>query len=150
MARLAHPMKYVVVAAQGFFGGHSLFSGLNYFFEFFPLPQVMHPVAGPFVDAMTNMGLFTWIKAIEALVGFMLLFNVFAPLALIMELPTSITIFYMSVIVVHSERSVWTGSRELLLNVFLLAAYFGFYRPFLVLRAEQRPLWRGGKAEPMT
>ncbi|PQA87637.1 hypothetical protein [Hyphococcus luteus] len=150
MGRLAHPAKYVVVAAQGFFGGHSLFSGLNYFFQWLPSPQVTHPLAGPFIDSMTAMGLFDVIKGVEALVGALLLLNILTPVALLMELPISISIFYTSVIVVHSERSLFTGTRELVLNLFLIAAYFGFYKGLLKLRPEMRPLWRWGAREPMT
>ena len=134
-------MRYLILWVQMAFGLHSLISGLNYFLEFLPLPQVMHPVAGPFVNAMETMGLFALIKVVEVLVGLALISNRFVPLALLAELPTSITIAWMSVIVVHSSRSVYTGSKEILFNLFLLAAYAGYFAPLFRPRAAQRPLW---------
>ena len=134
-------MRYVMLWIQMAFGMHSLISGLNYFLEFLPLPRVMHPIAGPFVDAMTAMGLFDLIKLVEVLVGFALIFNRFVPLALIAELPTSITISWMSVIVVHSPRAVYTGLKEILFNLILLAWFAGWVTPLLRPTVEGRPLW---------
>lgn len=137
--------KYVVIAARIFFGGHAFLSGMNYFVEYFPLPNVVHPIAGPFVDSLTNMGLFPYIKAVEAIVGVCLLTNRLVPLALLLELPTSIVIFYMSAIVVQSERSMFTGPRELLLNLFLIAAYAGYYVQILAVKSDLKPLWHLGE-----
>lgn len=134
-------MRYVMLWIQMAFGMHSLISGLNYFLEFLPLPRVMHPIAGPFVDSMTAMGLFDLVKLVEVLVGFALIFNRFVPLALIAELPTSITISWMSVIVVHSPRAVYTGLKEILFNLILLAWFAGWFTPLLRPRLDGRPLW---------
>jgi hypothetical protein len=134
-------MRYLMLWIQMAFGMHSLISGLNYFFEFLPLPNVSHPIAGPFVNSMTAMGLFGVIKIVEVLVGFALILNRFVPLALLAELPTSITIAWMSVIVVHSDRAVYTGLKEILFNVILLAWFAGWFTPLLRPRAEGRPIW---------
>jgi hypothetical protein len=135
-------MRYVMLWIQMAFGMHSLISGLNYFLEFLPLPRVMHPIAGPFVDSMTAMGLFDLVKLVEVLVGFALIFNRFVPLALLAELPTSITISWMSVIVVHSPRAVYTGLKEILFNLILLAWFAGWFTPLFRPRLDGRPLWR--------
>lgn len=135
-------MRYLMLWIQMAFGMHSLISGLNYFLEFLPLPNVVHPIAGPFVNAMTEMGLFDLIKIVEVLVGFALVFNRFVPLALVAELPTSVTISWMSVIVVHSPRATYTGLKEILFNVILLAWYAGYFTPLFRPKAEGRPLWR--------
>ena len=135
-------MRYVMLWIQMAFGMHSLISGLNYFLEFLPLPRVMHPIAGPFVDSMTAMGLFDLVKLVEVLVGFALIFNRFVPLALLAELPTSITISWMSVIVVHSPRAVYTGLKEILFNLILLAWFAGWFTPLFRTRLDGRPLWR--------
>lgn len=134
-------MQYIILWIRLAFGAHSLLSGLNYFFEFLPPPRVVHPLAGPFVDSMTEMGLFGVIKVVESLVGICLITNKFVPLALVAELPTSITIFWMSVIVIHSERSVFTGSRELAYNLFLIAMYAGYYVNLLKQTAKPVPVW---------
>ena len=60
-------MRYVMLWIRLAFGAHSLLSGLNYFVGFLPEPHVMHPIAGPFVDSMTAMGLFSIIKVVECL-----------------------------------------------------------------------------------
>ena len=135
-------MRYIMLWIQMVFGMHSLISGSNYFLEFLPLPNVKHPIAGPFVDSMTAMGLFDVIKIVETLVGLALIFNRFVPLALVAELPTSITIFWMSVIVVHSPRAVYTGLKEIIFNVILLAWFAGWFTHLLRPRNEGRPLWR--------
>ena len=135
-------MRYVMLWIQMAFGMHSLISGVNYFLEFLPLPRVMHPIAGPFVDSMTAMGLFDLVKLGEALVGVALIVNRFVPLALIAELPTSITISWMSVIVVHSPRAVYTGLKEILFNLILLAWFAGWFTPLFRPRLDGRPLWR--------
>lgn len=134
-------MRYLMLWIQMAFGMHSLISGLNYFLEFLPLPNVQHPIAGPFVNSMTAMGLFDVIKVVEVLVGFALVFNRFVPLALVAELPTSITISWMSVIVVHSPRAVYTGFKEIAFNVILLAWFAGWFTPLFRPRSEPRPLW---------
>jgi hypothetical protein len=87
------------------------------------------------------MGLFAVIKAIETIVGLCLVFDVFVPVALILEMPVSFNIFYLSVFVVADPRTVWTGPRELIFNLFLLAAYGGYFLPIFKARIEQRPLW---------
>jgi hypothetical protein len=134
-------MKYIMLWIRLAFGAHSLLSGLNYFFEFLPAPHVTHPIAGPFVDSMTAMGLFDVIKVVECLVGLCLVTNRFVPLALVAELPTSITIFWMSALVVGAPRQVYTGSKELLFNLSLLAFYAGHYRFLLRQTADTLPIW---------
>lgn len=134
-------MRYLMLWIQMAFGMHSLISGLNYFIEFLPLPNVTHPIAGPFVNSMTAMGLFDVIKVVEVLVGFALIFNRFVPLALVAELPTSLTIFWMSTFVVQSERSVYTGIKEIAFNVILLAWFAGYYKVLLRPHSEGRPIW---------
>lgn len=142
MGRLKSPVHYLIIGLRGFFGGHSLLSGLNYFVEFVPTPKVTHPLAGPFIDSMTAMGFFDVVKVTETAVGICLLTGLFVPLALVLEMPISVSIFFTSVIVVHSDRSVITGSREILVNLVLLAAYAGYYLPMLRMRAVSRPIWR--------
>lgn len=135
-------MRYLILWIQMAFGMHSLVSGANYFLEVLPLPRVMHPIAGPFVDSMTAMGLFGVIKVVETLVGIALIANRFVPLALVAELPTSITISWMSVLIVSSPRAVYTGIKEIAFNLILLAWYAGYFTPLLRARAEGRPLWQ--------
>jgi hypothetical protein len=90
------------------------------------------------------MGLFDLVKLVEMSVGILLLCNIFVPLALVLEMPISVTIFFLSSIVIQNDRSIWSGTRELGLNLFLLAAYAGYYWPMLRARTDIAPLWRRG------
>jgi hypothetical protein len=91
---------------------------------------------------MDAAGLFAVIKVVETIVGVCLLTNRFVPIALVAELPISVTIFYLSTFVDGSPRSVFTGPRELFYNVFLLICYAGYYAPLVSLISSPRPLWR--------
>jgi len=137
-------MRYLILWVRWVFGAHTLFSGLNYFFNFFPGPPIDVSPAGPFVAAMTHVGLYDLIKVIEVVVGAALLLNWYVPLALIVELPITIGIFQLDVIIDHTPRPLLIGTRELLFNLFLMAAYAGQYRALLTRRAPLSELWRGG------
>jgi hypothetical protein len=135
-------MKYVVLWVQIAFGAHSLLSGLNHFLEFLPLPPIDASPAGPFVAAMAEIGLYDFIKVVECVVGVCLLVNVFVPVALLIEFPITVSIFYLSIFVDGATRPTFTGWRELFYNTFLLTAYAGYFLPLLKWRIPQRPLWQ--------
>jgi hypothetical protein len=137
-------MKYVVLWVQIAFGAHSLLSGLNHFFEFLPLPPIGASPAGPFVAAMADIGLYDLIKVVECIVGVCLLLNIFVPVALLIEFPITVSIFYLSIFVDGGARPVFTGTRELFYNTFLLAVYAGYFLPLLKWRVPQQPLWQRG------
>jgi len=136
------PGKYVILLIQFFFGTHALVSGLNWFLLFFPNRSPADPLGHAFVEAMIGTGLFDVIKVVEIIVGLCLIFRRFVPIALIMELPISITICGLALIG-PTERSIYSGPRELVLNVFLMVCYGQYY--LLLLRSFSspiRPLWR--------
>jgi riboflavin transporter len=138
-------VRYAVVWARWFFGAHALYSGPNYFLHIYPQMQMAHPLAGAFQHSMEAMGLFAVVKLIESVVGVCLVLNVYVPAAAIIELPITFTIFYLSVFVVADPRTVLTGPRELLLNLFLVWAYGGWMAPILKPRLPPRPLWHGAR-----
>lgn len=137
-------LKYVVVFVQYFFGAHALLSGSNHFLHFLPEPVPVHPLAGPFMVAMINMGLFDLIKVVECLVGVCLLLNVWVPLAAVLEMPITVVIWYLSVVTVHTPRPIYTGWRELIFNAILIAAFAGYFLPLLNPRLPRRELWNAG------
>jgi uncharacterized membrane protein YphA (DoxX/SURF4 family) len=137
-------MGYVVLWVRIAFGAHSLLSGLNHFFGFLPLPPIDASPAGAFVAEMSRIGLYDLIKVVECIVGVCLLINVFVPLALLLEFPITVSIFYLSVVVDGGTRQLFTGPRELFYNTFLFAAYAGYYLPMLKARAGLSPLWQRG------
>jgi len=123
------------------FGAHTLLSGADYFLKVFPQPPIDASAAGPFVREMSRIGMYDLIKVVEVVAGLMIVLNLFTPLALILEFPITVSIFWLSVVVVGAGRPVFTGWRELFFNAILLAAYAGYFLPMLDLRARQRPLW---------
>jgi hypothetical protein len=135
-------MRYVVLWVRIAFGAHSLLSGLNHFFQFLPLPPIDASPAGAFVAEMTRIGLYDLIKVVECVVGACLLLNAWVPLALLLEFPITVSIFQLSVFVDGGSRPTFTGSRELFYNLFLMAAYAGYFLPLLNRRNQLRELWR--------
>ncbi len=141
-------MNYVVVWVRYFFGVHMFMSGANYFIHWAPQMEMQHPLAGPFQHYMEVMGLFAVVKAVETICSLCLIFDVFVPAALLLEMPISVNIFYLSNFVVADPRTVWTGPREVFFNLFLLAAYGGYFLPLMKPRIPLRPLWKGFGREP--
>ncbi len=136
-------MKYLILWVRIAFGVHSLVSGSNYFLGYLPQPPTDDTPIGPFIEEMEATGLFAMIKVVETLVGVCLLANRFVPLALVAELPITITIFYLSTFVTESPRSIFTGPRELFYNGFLLVCYAGYYVALAKAVSAPQPLWRG-------
>ncbi|ANP47587.1 hypothetical protein [Candidatus Viadribacter manganicus] len=134
-------MKYLMLWVRVAFAVHSLVSGTNYFFDYLPPPPTDGTPVGPFIDEMNATGLFAVIKVVETLVGVCLLTNRFVPIALVAELPISITIFYLSTFVDGSPRAIFIGPRELFYNTFLLASYAGYYVAFANVLSAPKPLW---------
>lgn len=121
-----------------YFGGHLLWSSIRYWSTDMQ-PVIHHPLGGPFVASLVAIGAFPFIKSLEGLVGLALLSNRFVPLALVLEVPTSMTIFYLNTFVTARFSGVTTGPAELGVNAALLLLYFGYYRPFLAFRTRAAP-----------
>lgn len=121
-----------------YMGGHLLWSCLRYWMSDMQ-PAINHPVGGPFVESLVAMSAFPGIKTIEGLVGVLLLANRFVPLALVLEVPTSVTIFYLNTFVTARLSGVLTGPPELGVNLVLMLLYFQHYRPMLASRVRAAP-----------
>ena len=133
--------RYGVLWVRIAFGVHALISGANYFLNILPQPPIGASAAGPFVVEMSRIGLYGMIKVVETVVALCLLANLYVPAALVVEFPITVSIFYLSAVVVGHGRPVYTGWRELFYNSVLLAAYAGSYLPLLKARAAPTPLW---------
>jgi hypothetical protein len=125
-----------------YFGGHLLWSSIRYWTTDIQ-PVIHHPLGGPFVASLVAIGAFPFIKTLEGIVGTALLSNRFVPLALVLEVPTSATIFYLNTFVTARFIGITTGPAELGINCALLLAYYGYYRPFLVARTRASPPFSG-------
>jgi hypothetical protein len=143
-------LRYAVIFVQYFFGSHALLSGSNHFLHFVAEPLPTQSLAGPFMVAIINMGLYDFIKVIEIIAGLCLLLNAWVPLAAVLEMPVTVVIWYLSVVTVHVPRTLYTGWRELILNAVLLAAYAGYFSPLLTPRLPRRELWRMWPKAPAT
>lgn len=125
-------------ALRIYYGLHLIWSSSRYWFAG-GQPAIPDPIGGPFIASLSAMGLFPGIKALEGLIGIVLLTNRFVPLVLVLEVPTSFTIFYLNVFITGAPRQLLTGPLELGINCALLLAYFRYYQPFLVARAYAAP-----------
>jgi len=94
---------------------------------------------------MDAIGIFAIVKVIETVVGICLVLNLFVPVAAMLEMPVSFIIFYLSVFIAPDSRAIWTGPKEVICNVLVLAAYWGYFTPLLRPVVKWRPLWKAGK-----
>ncbi len=128
-----------------YMGGHLLWSCMRYWMS--DLQPVMdHPLGGPFIDSLVLIGAFPGIKTLEGICGVLLLANRFVPLALVLAMPTSVTIFYLNTFVTARLSGILTGPPELGVNLLLLLAYFKSYRPMLAMTARIHPPFAGAEA----
>jgi len=136
--------KYIILGLRYFFGGHALMSGLNHFVQFIPEIMPKSPeVAVTFMSVLIETHLFDLIKIIEILCGLALITGYFVPLGLILEMPITVIICYLSLFIAPTARSIYTGPREVILNLLLLAVYWDQIKPFLCQpRMKVSPIWR--------
>lgn len=107
--------------------------GLNFFFRFIPLPP-SPDAAAKFLGALFETGyMFQVIKTIEISCGFLLLTNLFVPLALILLAPITLNIFLFHFILDPAGLALATVM--LVLHVFLGLAYIKRYSGFLTARS---------------
>lgn len=122
----------VVYAVQFFFGGWFLWNGLNYFFGFFPQPPGSSPISQELIGALIHSGLFGVVKAIEGVVGLMLLANRFVPLAIALSLPVSVCIAHLNIIANGDTFGIIAGAIVLGLNVIIALGHVDKFLPLLV------------------
>lgn len=137
--------KYLLLAARYFFGGHALVSGANHYLKIVPDIMPRDPViAARFIGVLLDTHLYDFVKAIEIVCGLSLLTGWFMPVALMMEMPVTVIICYLSLFIAPTPRSIYTGPRELILNLVLLGAYWGYLKPMVLQpRLGVAPIWRG-------
>jgi hypothetical protein len=121
-----------------YMGGHLLWSCIRYWSTDMQ-PVIHHPLGGPFVASLVAIGAFPLIKTLEGICGALLLANRFVPLALVLAVPTSVTIFYLNTFVTARPSGLMTGPPELAVNLLLLLAYFGHFRPMLAAKVRVAP-----------
>ena len=137
-------LPYAILWLRIAFGVHCLLSGVNYFVPLVPPAPIQLSPSFEFISQLDAVGLYQFIKLVEICVGLQLIFNFYVPLALVFEMPTTVSIFYLNTFVDSAPRQLYTGPRELFYNMVLIAAYWAYFRPLLSNPAVWSPIWRGG------
>lgn len=133
----ASPWKYVITWLRLYFGAHLFFSGIRYITSGY-VPFIPGP-GGAYVAAATVIHMYPAVKYMEFVFGMMLLTNRFVLLALILEMPTTVTIFWLNTFIVATPVQLFSGPQELLMNGALLVAYSGYMAS--VFRPKLKPMW---------
>lgn len=86
-------MRIATIVCRVLLGVIFLFSALNMFFNLVPMPQPAAPGAA-FLSSLMETGYFMpFLKGVEIVCALMLIFNFFAPLALVIIAPVVVNIF---------------------------------------------------------
>ena len=141
------PAKYVIQWFRIFFGAHLIYSAMRHFLGFEVIGKIHHPVARPFLDGLVITGIYPVVKGIELITGLMILTNIFVPLALVIEFPISVVIFILNTFIVASNRQLFSGPQEVILNTLMIVFYARYYLPLIKPFQQPRPLWTASKAD---
>jgi hypothetical protein len=148
-----------VPAVRWLLGIQCLLSGLNWWYKVLPFPNMFDPPGMPvkseIVGVMIHSGwMFTAAKAIELALGLALLFNRFVPLMLVVAFPVLLMTFMLDALIGSTVmgwlggnvpiQHLWAklldatffGGAVIVMQVFLMLAYFDHYRPMLAFKAR--------------
>ena len=109
--------------------------GLNGFLNFMPQPKQMPQEIMTVTGSLMKAGYITVVSGAEVLIGVLLLFNRFVPLALAMLAPIIVGILTFHIFL--APTTIVPGIVVLLLELYLAWAYRGAFRP--MLRAKTIP-----------
>jgi hypothetical protein len=138
------PWYYIINWFRFYFGAHLLFSGIRFAATGY-VPDVPG-IGGHWMHAQADLYLYQAIKYLEILTGAMIYFNRFPLLGLILEMPTTVNIFWLNTFIVATPRQLFTGPQELFMNGALLLAYSGWMVGALRPKLEPLWLWHGKEA----
>jgi putative oxidoreductase len=120
--KLKHPVRYL-------FGALWLVFGLNFFFQFLPMPPPKPEMAG-FFGALVSTGYFLqFVKIVEVLAGVLLLANLFVPLTLVVLASVTINIILLHAFLDPSGLPM--GIFMAAIHIFLGICYMDNYRNLL-------------------
>lgn len=127
------------------FGAWNLFFGLVFFFDIsgqvFVIPQPMgHGELTPYLNqALIDTHLFHVVKAIEIVVGILLIINRAVPFALCVYFPITVVIFIVNLFLEEFAFGPVIAFIYLAVHLFLFWVYRDYYRPMLAWRASVTP-----------
>jgi len=117
-------MKFFYHFSRIVFGAWFVFSGGEYFFPQLGLqPLGKTPLAIEFTEALIHSGLFVWIKAIEVIVGLLVLANRAMLPANLAVLPLTIVIVYWNLVLDPGVVEYAFGIATLVFNLAMLWPY---------------------------
>ncbi|MCP5397266.1 MAG: hypothetical protein H6918_11140 [Sphingomonadaceae bacterium] len=119
-------------AGRIFFGAWFVYAGAEYFLPQFEQPLGEAQAAHDFTVALIGSGLFAVVKAVEFVVGVLMLANRFVPATLVINMPISIGVAYWNFVLEHGAIAVAFGVVCLGLNLALMWPFRKLYLPFLV------------------
>jgi hypothetical protein len=147
-----------VIAVRWLLGVQCLLSGMNWWIKVLPFPNIADPPGMPvktaIVGVMIESGwMFSLAKGVELMLAFALLFNRFVPAMLVISMPVILMTFLVDGMILGDVFAwlqgkitfahVWArvldaiffGGAVLLMQAFLVFAYFDCYRTMLGQRA---------------
>lgn len=141
-------MRYLVWLLRLGFGAWLVPAGLNHFYPLFYQPLGDQPESTALITALIDTDLFALVKAVELFAGICLVTGWRVPLALVMLMPVSFSVWYWDVpLQGWSSISAWYGWAVLGANVLLALAWYRSYLPMLAPRSKMRlPEWLRGNA----
>jgi len=127
-----------------------LLNGVNWWWKLMPFPTLgdaPSPHNPAFVQAMINTRfLFDGVKLVEVLAGAALATNLYVPLALAVAFPVSVGVWAVDLGLLGSSlRAQVMGWSVMLLNSFLLLAYFENYALLFKMRSAPGRYWQAGR-----
>jgi hypothetical protein len=141
----------LVTVVRLIFGVQMTISGLNWWVKLTLYPSISDfaHAAPPnnILGALVATGyLFHVVKGAELVMGLAALFDVFVPLLLVIGFPVTLGVFATDALSHPHLRGLLMGTGDFTQHVFLLFAYFGYYRPMFVMKAKPDAI--GSPLEP--
>ncbi len=126
-------IEYAAMVCRIAFGIWNIFFGLV-FFGFFIEQPMGHGKMTPYLNqTLIDTGLFHIVKAIEIVVGVMLVLNIGTPLALVVYAPITVVIFHVNMFLEETPfLGPFVAVVYLVVHLFLLWAYRSYYSDMLV------------------
>jgi uncharacterized membrane protein YphA (DoxX/SURF4 family) len=140
-------MKYAVWFLRLVFAAWMIPAGVNHFYQIFPQPMGNQPLSRELILALIDSHLFDLVKAVELLAGIAVLTGYYVPLALLVCMPVSFSVFYWDApLEGWGSRAALFGYSVLACNLLLCIAYSKSYRAMFAWRSVPRGMGTAGAA----
>ncbi len=120
-------MKIVTIVASYLLALPFLVFGLNFFFNFIPMPAMEGPAAA-YIGILISSGFFVVLKIIEICLSLLIMLNFRRTLAFVLLAPISLNILMFEVFIAGRPG---IGLLLVALNLFLLIVNYDKYKPFV-------------------